>query len=437
MRVLYVNHTGLQSGAEIAAIRLLGNLPADVLPIVACPEGPFAQAVRDLGITWKPLPAVEASLSLSPANLVRACAGLARGALALRRVVRESRADLVHALTIRAAILAALCSGRASAPLVVAVQDVLPPSPISRVVVSLLERRAAAIIVDSRYVAERWLGRARGSRSTSIGPPDSRSTRGGSTGSPLLDVVHPPGDPDRFRAPEIDRQSARERLGLRRQGPVIGMVGQITPWKGHDDAIRALRILRERLPSAELAVAGAVLFDSNRYDNPRFDASIRALIAELELSDAVHMLGHRDDVPNVMAALDLLLVPSWEEPFGLVVVEALSCGVPVIATNLGGPGEIITDGLDGRLLPPRSPDLWAREIARLLEDQPLYALMAAAAPAAARRFSPGAHADATVAVYRRSLRPHRATTGEPRRSEPAIPTPASTAPVQGGGAHVA
>jgi L-malate glycosyltransferase len=417
MRVLYVNHTGLQSGAEIAAIRLLANLPAEVDPVVASPDGPFAQGVRALGIPWCALPAVEASLSLSPANLGRGCVGLIRSVRAVRRIARERSADIVHALTVRAAIVAAICIRRTGADLVVTVQDVLPASPVSRVVARLLERRATAIMVDSRYVQERWLG--------------------SSDAEFPIDVVYPPGDPDRFRPPEIDRAHARDRLGLRPEGPVIGMVGQITPWKAQDDAVRTLHALRERLPSAELVVAGAVLFDSSRYDNPGFEASVHALIAELGLADAVHMLGHRDDIPQVLAALDLLLVPSWEEPFGLVVVEALSCGVPVIATELGGPAEIITDGVDGRLLAPRRPELWAREAAKLLEDQPRYARMAAAAPAAAGRFGPAAHAAATLAVYRRTLLEPRAASDPPGREAPAVEPIAAVPERQGGAAHAA
>jgi L-malate glycosyltransferase len=390
MRVLYVNHTGLQSGAEIAAIRLLANLPADIEPIVACPDGPFAAAVRDHAITWRALHGAEASLSLSPRNIGQAVAGLARGAIELRRITRECRVDLVHALTVRAGILAALCGGRGPAPLVVTVQDVLPDHAISRVVTRLLERRSAAIIVDSGYVKQRWLGRSR-----------SRTP---------IEVVYPPGDPDRFHPPEIDRAQARGGLGLGVDGPVLGVVGQITPWKGQDDAVRTLHALRESFPSAELVIAGAVLFDSSRYDNHGFEAAIRTLSAELGLTDAVHMLGHRDDIPAVLAALDILLVPSWEEPFGLVVIEALSSAVPVIATDRGGPAEIITDGLDGRLLAPRRPDLWARAAARLLENRTLYDSMAAAGPAASSRFTPAAHVDATVALYARSAArpPHHA-----------------------------
>ncbi|HEY5199016.1 MAG TPA: glycosyltransferase family 4 protein [Solirubrobacteraceae bacterium] len=416
MKVLCVNHTGLQSGAEIASIRLLTNLPDDVEPIVACPDGPFAQALRDHGISWRALPPTEASLSLSPANLARGCAGLTLGGLALRRIVGECRADLVHALTVRAGILASICGGRGSAPLVVTVQDVLPAHPISRVVARLLESRAAAIIVDSHYVKDRWLGR-----------PDG--------GTPI-DVVHPPGDPERFRPAQLDRAQSRAALGLQPDGPVLGIVGQITPWKGQDDAVRALHALRERFPSAELAVAGAVLFDSSRYDNHGFEASLHSLIAELGLADAVHMLGHRDDIPRVLASLDLLLVPSWEEPFGLVVVEAMSSGVPVFATNLGGPGEIITDGVDGLLLAPRSPEVWAREAARVLADRPLYEAMAAAGPASASRFSPGAHADATVAVYRRAVRPPSPATAHPG-TDPATASAQAGSPTTRESSHAA
>ena len=73
------------------------------------------------------------------------------------------------------------------------------------------------------------------------------------------------------------------------------------------------------------------------------------------MSDAVHFLGEREDVPEILAALDLLLVPSWQEPFGRTVIEGMAMGRVVLATIVGGPREIIEDGVDGRLLAPREP----------------------------------------------------------------------------------
>ena len=107
---------------------------------------------------------------------------------------------------------------------------------------------------------------------------------------------------------------------------------------------------------------------TERYDNEAFLESLRRLAAQLGVADRVAFLGEREDVPDILAALDLLLVPSWEEPFGRVVIEAMSMSVPVIATNVGGPAEVVRDGEDGILLPPGRPATWAAVAFELLSD---------------------------------------------------------------------
>jgi glycosyltransferase involved in cell wall biosynthesis len=131
---------------------------------------------------------------------------------------------------------------------------------------------------------------------------------------------------------------------------------------------------------------GDITFDApaTRFDNHGYLASLHALVAELGLEDAVIFAGRRRDMPAVMHAIDVLLLPSWEEPFGRVVAEAMAAGRPVVATSVGGPADTITNGCDGLLVPPRDPTAWAAAIIRLLDD-----------PAGARRIGERARESAT------------------------------------------
>jgi glycosyltransferase involved in cell wall biosynthesis len=97
----------------------------------------------------------------------------------------------------------------------------------------------------------------------------------------------------------------------------------------------------------------------------------------------------------------VLLVPSWREAFGRVAVEGMAMGVPVIVTAVGGPAEVVRDGIDGRVLPPKSPERWAEAVIELLRDSSRREAMGQAGrERAAKLADPDAHAAAIQAVYR-------------------------------------
>ncbi|MBV9338415.1 MAG: glycosyltransferase family 4 protein, partial [Solirubrobacterales bacterium] len=210
---------------------------------------------------------------------------------------------------------------------------------------------------------------------------------------------------DLTRQAAVDRHAARARIGLAGPGPLLGVAAQITPWKGQAMAIRALRGVRQRLPRAQLVLVGEPKFvaRTTRYDNSAYLGELRSLVAALRLESAVHFLGQRDDMPTVMAGIDVLLVPSTEEPFGLVVVEAMAAGTPVVATTDGGPAEIIRDGIDGRLVPPRDAERWASTVCDVLLDPTARARLTEAGHDRARRFSAERYATEVVAGYERAL----------------------------------
>jgi len=104
-----------------------------------------------------------------------------------------------------------------------------------------------------------------------------------------------------------------------------------------------------------------------RHDNLGYQESLRELQSMLELNGRAHFLGEREDVPNVLAASDLTLVPSWEEPFGRIVVESMAMEVPVLATSRGGPAQILRGG-GGFTLPPDEPGPWVDAAQRMLLD---------------------------------------------------------------------
>jgi glycosyltransferase involved in cell wall biosynthesis len=133
----------------------------------------------------------------------------------------------------------------------------------------------------------------------------------------------------------------------------IGLLGQISPHKGHDDAIEALRQLG---PGYRLTIAG------------KGDESYVARLRELSRDLPVEFSGFAE-FKEFFEKVDVLLVPSWEEPFGIVILESMATGIPVISTTAGGPLDIIRPGLNGILVPPRNPPALATAVRSLSDVQ--------------------------------------------------------------------
>ena len=131
----------------------------------------------------------------------------------------------------------------------------------------------------------------------------------------------------------------------------LGLLGQIAPHKGHDDAIEAMRRLQSNYV---LVIAGK--------GEEAYVSELRAKSAGLPV-DFVGFVS----LPEFFDAIDVLLVPSWEEPFGIVVLEGMASGIPVIATAAGGPLDIIQSGTNGILIPPRDPNALVNAILSIPE----------------------------------------------------------------------
>jgi glycosyltransferase involved in cell wall biosynthesis len=284
--------------------------------------------------------------------------------LALRALIRTRAVDLVHthsSIDAWVAGAAARSVGRA----VVRSRHVSIAIPRRR---ALVYRLADRIITSGEAVA-RIVEQA--------GVPRER-----------IAAIGPGIDTARFH-PGVSGEAVRAELGLR--GPVVGLVANIRGSKGHRFFLDAARDVLRRHPDTRFVIVG---------DGIGFD-DVRRRVAELGLEPHVIMTGFRRDIPEVMAALDVLVLPSVKsEAMSQVIPQALAVGTPVVGTAVGGTPELVRDGDTGRLVPPADATALAAAIADLL-----------AAPARARelarrgqaevlaRHSMDAAMTRTVAVY--------------------------------------
>jgi glycosyltransferase involved in cell wall biosynthesis len=325
-RILFVGHSPLQGGAELCLDTTLRHLERvdRVIRAVLPWEGPMAQSARDLGIPvsivplswwshWPPSAWYYKTLLLSVVpNVCR-----------LLALIRRHRIDLVYTNTsciFESAIAAAL----AGVPHVWHVHEVVQPGrgQSSRVLPVWLTKKLVYRLSD-RILFESQSAR--------------RAFEEGKS-SPRSRVVY-----NSVRFPDLPEGGStdgrKDRLGFGPDDLVIGCVGQLIDRKNPALLVRAMARLRH-LPNVKAVFVGS---------GPLRD-EMSALINQLGLNNRCRLLGFQDDVRWVMNAIDILVLPSRQESFGLVLVEAGAFGKPVIATRVEGPSEIVADGETGFLI---------------------------------------------------------------------------------------
>lgn len=290
----------------------------------------------------------------------------------IARLVESREVDVVHAHVARDYPVVALATrGKSRARLVLTRHHYLPIK--GNVLYRKLLTRATILAVSESV----------------------RRTVLASLGLPPEQVVTAPNWVDLERAGATrDRTAARRALGVTRR-VAIALVGQLTPLKGQEELLEAAAVVASRRSDVELLVVGE---DSE--PGAPFRTKLERRAAELGVAEFVRFLGYRDDLPEVFAAVDAVAIPSWNEAFSLVAVEALAAGRPAIASDVGGLAEIVEHERTGLLVPPRDSAALASAFLRVAEDPALAARLGHAGPEAARRYARGPGIDRVLGVYR-------------------------------------
>jgi glycosyltransferase involved in cell wall biosynthesis len=210
-----------------------------------------------------------------------------------------------------------------------------------------------------------------------------------------ISVMYPPVDFDTLRispAPMV----TRETFGVDSASPSFGILGMLLPWKGHGVFLNAAQRVFERIPDARAFIIGAAPHRTKEYED-----ELLALAKELGIADRVIFTGFRNDVPDMLRLLDVVVHASVNpEPFGRVIAEAMAMKRPVIASSAGGPTEILEDGRTGFLVAPGDDAALADRIVALLLDPGLAERIAEAGYQDARkRFSADVHAQRMQQIY--------------------------------------
>ena len=195
-------------------------------------------------------------------------------------------------------------------------------------------------------------------------------------------------DLERFQPSSAARDVLRRSIGCAAHERLLLTPAILRQGKGHEVLLEALPIIQRSMPHVRVVFAGS----------GEREAELRERAEPYR--DSVVFLGHRDDLPDLLAACDLVVLPSYSEALPVALIEAAAAGRPAIATRVGGTAEVVEHGVSGLLVPPGDPGALAEAVVTLLSDQQrLHAFSQAARIVARHRFSLDGHADRTLELW--------------------------------------
>ncbi|MCD6294874.1 MAG: glycosyltransferase [Deltaproteobacteria bacterium] len=162
-----------------------------------------------------------------------------------------------------------------------------------------------------------------------------------------------------FRATLFCVKDVRQDLDLKKTTKLMIVIANLIPYKGHSDLLRAAKEVVERFPDTVFLLVG---------EDRGIQWELEQDVANLGIGQSVRFLGRRDDVPALLKASDISILPSHEEGFSNVILESMAAGLPVVATDVGGNREAVLDGITGWVIPPEDPRALAAKIIDLLKD---------------------------------------------------------------------
>lgn len=327
--VLYIDRfSEIFGGGQRSLLDLLEGIDREnFIPIVVLPqEGSLSQKLREMNIDFK----IISMPSLRSLNLV----GFGNSVSQLRRLIKDKNIDLVHANNSLVAIYAGIAAKRERIPFVWHVRISDRDGLLDRFLASL----STQIITISDAVNQRfsWM--------------KNRESR--------VKTIYNGIDLTKFN-PSLSGAAIRREFRLDGQAPLVGTVGRLDWYKGHKYFLRAAKIIVGSIPNCNFLIVGS---GEKRKE-------LENLVDKLKLNKNVIFAGYREDIPEILAGLDLFVSSSVSEGLGRSIIEAMAMQKPVVATNIGGIPEVVINQETGILVPARESKALAEAIIGLLRDK--------------------------------------------------------------------
>jgi glycosyltransferase involved in cell wall biosynthesis len=363
-RVAYVAHAFMMGGAEEMVLNLVRYLPERFEPVIVCinQAGPMGEEIRKTGVEFHVLgldPGVR-----HPWHIVD-----------LNRRLQAIAPDIVHTFLLTASLYGRFAAMLAGVPIVIGTEvNIYEQKQRHHILVERwLMRHTDRVIVSARSVRDFYIAQ--------VGADPAK-----------VDVIYNAVDWSQLQT-SVSRQDLRAQVGVPDEVPLAGIIARLTEQKAHTYLFDAMASY-PGLATMHLLVVG----------DGALRTSLESRVAQLGLHRRVHFLGARRDLGNLLAAVDLFVMPSLWEGLPLAMVLAMGAGLPVVATAVAGIPEVVQDGASGLLVPPADAPALGAALARLVADAGLRRSLGERAAAFVRpRFGADGYLASVTTLYDRLL----------------------------------
>jgi glycosyltransferase involved in cell wall biosynthesis len=367
--VLYILAAGERGGAEVVFLNIVENLNRNLFEpfVIALSDGPFISELHDHGLT--PI--------VLKTNRIRSIKGFFEITKFIRGFIESEQIDVVHCNGTFSQIYGGYAAARMGIPCIYHLHDSVEWSWNAQGLVHLLAQMSFPVgrlfsrkpvrmefIAVSKYVAEKFQ-HSWGWRKN-------------------LRVIH-------------NAIRVSNAITTANQNPRVIWIGRLQRWKGAHIFVKAAEIIHTNHPEVEFKVVGGTLFGIE----PEYEKELHTLAKSLNIGNSLKFVGHQSSVDTFIKTAEIVVHSSIHpEPFGLVILEAMAAGKTVIASNEGGPLEIVDDEVTGLLIPPNDPQELADAIIKLLQDKALRTRMGQAAQERIEKdFNPSKMIHALESIY--------------------------------------
>lgn len=345
-RIIFINLSSNISGVEKVLLNLIDYLvKKSIEPIVVCQnEGQFTKELRNKGISIKIISIPMIVRTYNPIKLIEYLIRYIYFTKALLHILKRLDIDIIHCNFVVTALYSLITAKLTKTPIILHMHQILKNRLLNKIIIRIVATYVDKIICVSYAVKNNLV---------QFGVSNNKCVV-------IYNSIY-----NEASGKKIKPYGFRKEIGADDNSKIITMVGQIAEWKGQEVFIEAVSKLTGKYNKLKCIIVGDIVHPLEQGYKER----IYKKTSSLNLSGVIMFTGFRDDIGDIMNDSDVIVHASIKpDPLPTVIIEAMSAGKPVVATNVGGVPELVVDKESGFIVPPKDADAMAEAISKLLDS---------------------------------------------------------------------